>query len=86
MPFRCLVTRQLAEMAAADRHACKLGVPSAGQMLGCGNAFQIGDVVVGGVSVPMMDVATLRDRSESMAPDIAMQPLATARIISLTRP
>lgn len=78
--FSCLVV----EVLSALSH--KRGSPRDPPMLGCIKAFQVGQCVVAGIPVPVMNMALGRDRAESVLPNHPMQLLAAPRVIDLARP
>lgn len=79
MPFSSLFTSPRADNAGISRLGFLV-------VLGGVHALQIGEHVVGGVVVPVVDMAARRYLSEGRAPNIAMQFLAAARVIDLARP
>jgi hypothetical protein len=55
-------------------------------MIGSRHALKIFETIVVGIIISVVDVAAVRDRTESKPPHVSMKFLAATRMISLTWP
>lgn len=66
--------------------AASVVLPSDLEVLGCVHTFEVGQPIVSGVRISMVDVTTFGNMPESSRPNVPMKLLPAARKVFFTRP